>query len=222
MDTSGALPAKDHLCTCYGTETDIRIQSSCTICSQISGLSFDMGCPSRMEASSSPCHQRCLRLRSYKMWWMRAVKHQLYGVCQGPPHNHHKGVESLEPLGRVNTRTGALITAKGKKKNIRWWLVLAGFLIKYQSTVLVAGCFLLEDQVWQQTISKESHWVIILSVNQYAWCLMKLLLSKANKDWTELRSTEVESRWTKLNQNTKNKKNTNCYIFVLLNFCLLE
>lgn len=104
MDTSYALPAKDHLCVCYGRETDIRIQSSCTICSQISGLSFDMGCPSRVEASSSPCHQRCLRRWSYKMWWMNTVKHQLYGVCQGPPHSlHHRGMRSLEPPIRVNS-----------------------------------------------------------------------------------------------------------------------
>lgn len=112
MDTSGALPAKDHHCVCYGIETDIRIQSSCAICSQISGLSFDMGCPSRVEASSSPCHQRCLRLWSYKMWWMKAVKHQLYRVCQGPPHNHHRGVRSLKWPSRVNTSTGALIRVK--------------------------------------------------------------------------------------------------------------
>jgi len=43
-----ALPAKDHFWVCYGRDTDIRIQSSCTICSQISGLSFDTGRPSRV------------------------------------------------------------------------------------------------------------------------------------------------------------------------------
>lgn len=52
-----------------GTEADIRIQSSQAICSQIARLSFDAGCPSEAEASSSPCHQRRLWLRSYEGWW---------------------------------------------------------------------------------------------------------------------------------------------------------
>lgn len=58
----------------------MRIQSSRAICSQISGLSFDAGCPSEAEASSSPCHQRCLRLQlwSYEVWWMRAETQRLH------------------------------------------------------------------------------------------------------------------------------------------------
>lgn len=106
MDIWGAHPPRIIAVYAMVEKTDVRIQSSRTICPPIPGLSLDMGCPSRMEASSSPCHQRCLRLRSYKMWWMKAVKHQLYGICQGLPHNHSLYPwRSLEPPSGVKTNT---------------------------------------------------------------------------------------------------------------------
>lgn len=120
-------------CVGYGIETDIRIQSSCTICSKISGLSFDTGCPSRMGASSSPCHKRCLRLWSNKLWWMRAIKHQLCRVCQGPPHYHHRVVKSFEPPGSVNTGAGALIRVKEAKHTV------------VVQTRMIHSCFLIND-----------------------------------------------------------------------------
>lgn len=99
-----------------GTETDMRIQSSRAICSQISGLSFDAGCPSEAEASSSPCHQRRLRLWSNEGWWMRAVKQRLYGFCQGPPHRHRWLVGTCGPASgsQLHRRWGLSQCTQGK------------------------------------------------------------------------------------------------------------
>lgn len=95
--------------SCCGRETDVRFQSSWAICSQISALSFDMDCPSTVEASSSPCHQRCRRRWSYKRWWMKAVKHRLGSVKAWhtiPAFITEKsGV--LTRVGRANTTTGS-------------------------------------------------------------------------------------------------------------------
>lgn len=117
MNTSGNLSAKDHSVSAVApTQTSEFNLASPSV--QISGLSFDMGCPSRMGASSSPCHQRCLRLYSYKLWWMRAVKHQLHGVFQSPRHTHHRVVKSFVPPIRINTNGTALIQLEKRKKSI--------------------------------------------------------------------------------------------------------
>lgn len=132
------------------TETDMRIQSSRAICSQISGLSFDAGCPSETEASSSPCHQRRLRLWSYEGWGMRAVKQRLYRFCQGPPHRHRWLVGTLAQRQAANsTDAGALVSVQKEKTH------------KDYSRVRFFLLFVTNNQIlWR------SFWVIMLSAKQ--------------------------------------------------------
>jgi len=94
--------------------------------------------------------------------------------------------------------------------------VNVGFLIsnfngigRLEESLATGCCFVREDQVWQQTISRESYWVIILLVNHNFWCLMKPLLSKANKDSDDLKRTAWNSKWNnKTENNTKLLKTT--------------
>lgn len=166
---------------------NLRIQSSGAICSQIPGLSRNMDGPSRTEASSSPWRPKGVRIRSYKAWWMAAVKRQLHGVCQGPSHRLS--------LWKVLQRP-AQIYQKG------WSLTRSAFREDFSPRVIKR-----EDQAWQQTISWESCQVITHSVRQNIYCLMKLSLSAGKQSLDRCAGGGVEGRWARRRQSKKTGKN---------------